>query len=59
MKGESLKKNFKQPSYLLYNNQKINQVDYNKTKLTKPFTFNDDGITILPNDFKNIKKTKK
>ena len=59
MKAESIKKELKQPNYLLYNNQKINQIDYNKTKLSKPFTFNDDGVFMMPNDFKNIKKSKK
>jgi hypothetical protein len=59
MKAETLKKELKQPSYLLYSNAKINQIDYNKTKISKPFVFNDDGVFMMPNDFKNIKKSKK
>lgn len=47
---------FKQPSYTLYNDKKINQPDYNKTKLSKPFKFNDDGIFLKPIDIKKSKK---
>ncbi len=53
----SLLKVFKEPSFTLYNDKKINQPDYNKTKLNKPFKFNDDGIFLKPIDIK--KKSKK
>lgn len=59
MKSETIKKEFNQPQFLLYSNNKINQSDYNKTKLAKPFKFNEDGIIMMPNDFKNKKKSKK
>ena len=55
--AQALLEVFKQPSYTLYNDKKINQTDYNKTKLSKPFKFNDDGIFIMPNEIK--KKSKK
>jgi len=55
--ADALLKVFKQPSFTLYDNKKINQPDYNKTKLSKPFKFNDDGIFLKPIDIK--KKSKK
>lgn len=53
----ALLKVFKEPSFTLYNDKKINQPNYNKTKLSTPFKFNDDGIFIMPNEIK--KKSKK
>jgi hypothetical protein len=53
----TLLKVFKEPSFTLYNDKKINQQDYNKSKLSKPFKFNDDGIFIMPAEIK--KKSKK
>ena len=55
--AQALLEVFKQPSYTIYNNKEINKVDYNKTKLSKPFKFNDDGIFLMPNEIK--KKSKK
>jgi hypothetical protein len=55
--SDALLKVFKQPKYTLYNDKKINQPDYNKTKLSNPFKFNDDGIFIMPAEIK--KKSKK
>jgi len=55
--ADALLKVFKQPSFTLYDNKKINQPDYNKTKLSKTFKFNDDGIFLKPIDIK--KKSKK
>jgi len=54
--ADALLKVFKQPSFTLYNDKKINQPNYNKTKLIKPFKFNDDGIFLKPIDIKNSKK---
>lgn len=53
--ADALLKVFKPPSYLLYNDKKINQP--NSNKLSKPFKFNDDGIFLKPIDIK--KKSKK
>lgn len=53
----TLLKVFEQPSFTMYNKQLINQPDYNKTKLSKPFKFNDDAIFLKPIDIK--KKSKK
>ena len=55
--ADALLKVFKQPKYTLYNDKKINQPDYNKSKLNIPFKFNDDGIFIMPAEIK--KKSKK
>ena len=55
----ALLKVFQQPKQTLYNNQKINDVDYNKNILSKPFKFNDDGVFLKPIDLKKSKKSKK
>lgn len=54
--ADALLKVFKQPSFTLYNDKKINQPNYNKTKLSTPFKFNDDGIFLKPIDIKKFKK---